>query len=257
MRQIICWLEHPMCWDLQTEAGRLMWQKQFSSQNLSVLRVVAIELGCKLITTDICKTKEPNHADYSCGILYWVGCIKLKSTMIQRVIWHQAPTKFGLSSHRKLKADQWHVLGTTLLPITLTHLWSNSDGTDNFSERCCRILEITLHLVSAVVTAISQVTSAVHAETYLNHILTYLHSLKALVQICSNQHIAIHLYEYLVFCVQFIHGGPFHLKGLSACCNESPILGEYKETISHSFMQASNLWNLFHRVGTSEVICYD
>lgn len=37
------------------------------------LQVVALELGCKPITTDIRKTKEPTRADYSRGILHWVG----------------------------------------------------------------------------------------------------------------------------------------------------------------------------------------
>ena len=76
------------------------------------------------------------------------------------------PPKLGLSSHRKRNADQWRVLGTNLLPITLIRLWSNSDGTTDWAKRCHHILETTLHLVSAVVTATSQVTSAEHAKNW-------------------------------------------------------------------------------------------
>ena len=48
----------------------------------------------------------------------------------------------------------------------------------------------------------SWVTSTKHAKTYLNHILMYLYGLKELFpkyQFLSNHHMAIYLYEYLVF----------------------------------------------------------
>lgn len=112
------------------------------------------------------------------------------------------PPKLGLSGHGKLKADQWRVLGTNILPVTLIRLWFNPDGTTDRAKRCHRILETTLHLVSAVTTATSRVTSAEHAKIYLDHMLAYLRGLKQLFpkyNFVSNHHMAIHLYEYLVF----------------------------------------------------------
>ena len=75
--------------------------------------------------------------------------------LIQPLWLMSLPPKLGLSGHGKLKVDQWHVLGTNLLSITLTHLWSNFDGTTDQAERCHCIFETTLHLVSAVSTATS------------------------------------------------------------------------------------------------------
>lgn len=108
MKRVIRWLQHPMCQDLWTEAGMSKWQKRFSSQNSSILELVALEVGCMPITTDIRKKKKPSRADYSRGILRWVGlfhscfvvlsahnrfseCLKLKLSMIWRDIRHQAP----------------------------------------------------------------------------------------------------------------------------------------------------------------------
>lgn len=53
--------------------------------------------------------------------------------------------------HGKLKADQWHVLGTVYLPISLMRLWEEPDA-DNNSEAlmCMKMLKATIALISAI-----------------------------------------------------------------------------------------------------------
>jgi len=119
------------------------------------------------------------------------------------------PANLGQASHGKLKADQWRALGTIFLPVSLLRLWSNvkSDdnmlsGTNSRSIRCLKILEITLHLVSAVTVATSRTTSSTHAAAYFQHMLAYLEGLKELFpdyKFTANHHFALHLYEFIKF----------------------------------------------------------
>ena len=64
-------------------------------------------------------------------------------------------SNFGSASHGKLKADQWHVLGTTFLPVSLVCLWSVVEVGNPHSERCHKILDVTMSLLSAVTIACS------------------------------------------------------------------------------------------------------
>ena len=61
----------------------------------------------------------------------------------------------GSPSHGKIKADQWHVLGTTYLPVSLVRLWVKVHKGDKRSEQCRKILDMTISLLSAVIIASS------------------------------------------------------------------------------------------------------
>ena len=87
------------------------------------------------------------------------------------------PSDFGSASHGKLKADQWCVLGTTFLPVSLVHLWSVVEVGNSYSKRCCQILDVTMSLLSTVAIACSRVTSKKHADLYLKNMHLYLSSL--------------------------------------------------------------------------------
>ena len=89
------------------------------------------------------------------------------------------PSEFGSASYGKLKADQWHVLGTTFLPVSLVHLWSVVEAGNSHSDRCCQILDVTMSLLSAVKIACSWVTSLNHVQLYLSNMHSYLRGLKA------------------------------------------------------------------------------
>jgi hypothetical protein len=112
------------------------------------------------------------------------------------------PTNLGSPNHGKLKADQWRVLGSTFLPVSLVCLWSAVEVGNPRSERCSKILQVTMSLLSAVSIASSRVMSIAAADLYTQHMQSYLGGLKSLFPTYSfrpNHHMALHLREYLVF----------------------------------------------------------
>ncbi|KAF8801722.1 hypothetical protein BYT27DRAFT_7114366 [Phlegmacium glaucopus] len=90
------------------------------------------------------------------------------------------PTNLGEPSHGKLKADQWHTLGTTYLPVSLICLWDWLKDNDQRSRQCQKLLAVTLSLISAVVIASSWTTSQEKADLYLHHMQAYLNGLHEL-----------------------------------------------------------------------------
>ena len=113
------------------------------------------------------------------------------------------PTNLGEPSHGKLRADQWRTLGTTYLPVSLIRLWDRlEDDDDKCSQQCKKLLEVTLSLISAVIIASSRTTSWEKADLYLHHMQNYLKGLRELFpqyRFLPNQHMALHLAEYLKF----------------------------------------------------------
>ena len=111
------------------------------------------------------------------------------------------PANLGEPSHGKLKADQWRTLSTTYLPVSLVRLWNQlEDGDDRRSQQCKKLLEVTLSLISAVVIASSRTISQEKADLYLHHMQNYLKGLRELFpqyRFLPNQHMALHLSEYL------------------------------------------------------------
>ncbi|SJL15206.1 uncharacterized protein ARMOST_18692 [Armillaria ostoyae] len=156
------------------------------------------------------------------------------------------PTKLGTSGHGKLKVDQWRVLGTAYLPMTLTRLWAKTDETA-LSQRRQQILEATHSLVTAVNIASSRTTSCLAANMYQNNILTYIVQVKELFpdyRFRPNHHMAIHLHEYLHFY------GPVHswwtfpferVIDMLQRITTNYITGQYEKTIAFSFNRAARL----------------
>jgi tnp2 family transposase/uncharacterized protein DUF4218 len=110
------------------------------------------------------------------------------------------PINLGEPSHGKLKADQWRALGTTYLPVSLIHLWDMLEDDNQRSRQCKKLLTVTLSLISAVIVASSRTTSHENADLYLHHMQIYLNGLRELFpryRFLPNQHMALHLAEYL------------------------------------------------------------
>ena len=111
-------------------------------------------------------------------------------------------TNLGEPSHGKLRADQWCTLSTTYLPVLLIWLWDRLDDDNKRSQQCKKLLEVTLSLISAVIIASSRTTSWEKADLYLHHMQNYLKGLRKLFPqywFLPNQHMALHLAEYLKF----------------------------------------------------------
>ena len=111
------------------------------------------------------------------------------------------PVQLGNACHRKLKANQWRVLGTVFLPSSLIQLWQTSNLKGNGqTTRRAQFLDVTLSLLSAVAIALSHTTSHSHADAMQQHLLDYLCRLKELFpsyKLHPNHHMALHLPEYI------------------------------------------------------------
>jgi len=170
------------------------------------------------------------------------------------------PVDFGSASHGKLKADQWRVIGTTYLPVSLVRLWAQSSDDSPRSTRCKDILDVTMFLVSATAIATSRVTSHVNATLFLQHMTAYIEGVKRLFPtfpLRPNHHMALHLPEYLV---QY---GPVHawwlfpferVIGMLQRTATNCKLGELEETISRSFTRSANLRNIMQCSGCPDAI---
>ena len=126
------------------------------------------------------------------------------------------PTNLGSPNHGKLKADQWRVLGSTFLPVSLVCLWSAVEVGNPQSKQCSKILQVTISVLSAVSIASLHVMSVAAADLYLQHMQSYISSLKALFSKYSfSPTITWHFIctSILFFMVLFIHGRPFLLRG--------------------------------------------
>ncbi len=186
------------------------------------------------------------------------------------------PAQLGNASHGKLKADQWRALGTTFLPISLVHLWSDEDESNQRSVRCLQILDVTMSLLSAVILATSRTTSSDHIDQIQGHLLDYLNGLKQVFpdyKLHPNHHMSLHIPEYIKLfgpvhawwafpferVVGMLQRNPSNYKSgnylaIPGFHCSSATTGEYESTIAHSFVRANNLRNIFRRAGTPEVI---
>lgn len=111
------------------------------------------------------------------------------------------PCDLGEARHGKLKADQWRVLGTVYLPVSLVRLWEEPDADDNDKALMRKkMLEATIALISAIRIATSHTTSRSKVALYLQHMHLYLSLLKELVpsyDLHPNHHMALHLGTYI------------------------------------------------------------
>lgn len=106
------------------------------------------------------------------------------------------PARAGHTDHGKLSADQWRVLCTVSLPITLIRLW----GTEDEDSRWRKMLDNFLDLVTAVEIASLLVISEELIQEYEFRMHRYLTTLQEIYQdapVCQNQHTALHLGDHM------------------------------------------------------------
>jgi hypothetical protein len=105
-----------------------------------------------------------------------------------------APRNWGTTEHGKLSADQWRVLCTVHLPISLISKWSGS------SARCSDMLANFMDLVTAVRIASMRVTNDEYITLYEHHIFSYISGVLELYKdadIKPNHHLSLHLGHFL------------------------------------------------------------
>ncbi|KAI0691534.1 hypothetical protein C8T65DRAFT_522840, partial [Cerioporus squamosus] len=106
------------------------------------------------------------------------------------------PSNLGEAKHGKLKADHWRTLCTVFMVITLIRLW----GTTAALPDEAIALENYMHLVAAVDLATRRSMSPARANSYDQHMLSYLQGLRTFygADLKPNQHLALHLRECLL-----------------------------------------------------------
>jgi hypothetical protein len=100
------------------------------------------------------------------------------------------PPNWGTAERGKLSADQWRVICTIHLPITLIRLWGNDTG------RMYDLLRHFMHLVTAVRIANMRISLPNHIRTYNQHIFAYARGWDTLFPdepLKPNLHAALHI----------------------------------------------------------------
>ncbi|KAF8658388.1 hypothetical protein AX16_001997 [Volvariella volvacea WC 439] len=107
-----------------------------------------------------------------------------------------APSQWGTAQRGKLSADQWRVICTIHLPITLIRLWGTDTG------RWKELFDNFMDLVATVRIANMRISSPAQSAAFKTHILRYLRQLTNLYpdeHLRPSHHIAIHIGDMLDF----------------------------------------------------------
>lgn len=105
-----------------------------------------------------------------------------------------APRNWGTTEHGKLSADQWRVLCTVHLPISLISKWNDT------SDRHTAMLANFMDLVTAVRIASMRVTNDEYIALYDHHIFSYVRGIIELYKdadIKPNHHLSLHIAHFL------------------------------------------------------------
>jgi len=105
-----------------------------------------------------------------------------------------APKNWGTAARGKLTGDQWKVVATVHLPITLIRLWGKEEG------RRSLMLYNFMDLSAAVQLANQRIITEKHIVDYERLILRYLQGMKVLfkdVPLQPIHHVSLHAGEFL------------------------------------------------------------
>lgn len=112
------------------------------------------------------------------------------------------PSNFGARNAGTLKADEWRMLFTVFLPIALISVWG--DGTihhsDSARKRALSVLDITMHLVTAVTISCMGSLTPMLADTYLKSISLWTEGVYREFPkspVTTNVHMAFHVFDFM------------------------------------------------------------
>jgi len=109
---------------------------------------------------------------------------------------NSVPKEFGEKKAGTLKADEWRTYATVFLPIALVLLWG--EGSKHSSK--VRHLDHTMSLVQAIILACYRVTTEYRINGLQTHLKVYLTELRELypdLNPSTNQHMSLHLAEFM------------------------------------------------------------
>ena len=105
-----------------------------------------------------------------------------------------APRNWGTAARGKLMADQWKVIATVHLPITLIHLWGMKEG--RYFLLLCNFMDLS----AAVQLANQRIITQEHIDDYERLILRYLQGIKVMFKDTPFQpihHVSLHAGAFL------------------------------------------------------------
>lgn len=105
-----------------------------------------------------------------------------------------APRNWGTAARGKLTADQWKVIATVHLPITLIRLWGTKEG--RYFLLLCNFMDLS----AAVQLANQRIVTQKHIDDYERLILRYLQGIKVMfkdVPLQPIHHVSLHAGEFL------------------------------------------------------------
>ncbi|KAJ2921673.1 hypothetical protein H1R20_g15417, partial [Candolleomyces eurysporus] len=140
------------------------------------------------------KKARPNTVVLGSTILKAVSD-DMQKTMLPRWV-NPAPLRAGQKKHGKLSADQWRVLCSIHLTVTLIRLW----GRQPQESRWYQMLVNFLDLVKAVEIGSMLVVSRDHIDEYETLMTRYLITMKSLykeARVVPNHHLALHTSDFL------------------------------------------------------------
>lgn len=112
------------------------------------------------------------------------------------------PYNFGEKRAGTLKADEWRTMSTIILPLALISMWGEGSvhPSKEVADHLRRVLDHTMHLVSAIQIACYRVMTTSRMTAYQTCITSWLSDLKQVLPdapLRPNAHMACHIYDYL------------------------------------------------------------
>ncbi|KAI0634151.1 hypothetical protein C8Q77DRAFT_1173032 [Trametes polyzona] len=159
------------------------------------------------------------------------------------------PKNFGDAAAGTLKAHEWRILCTVYLPLALISLWG--DGSSMVSADSAtwlkQVLDHTMMLVSAVTVVSARVMTQRRAAAYRTYIASWVRDLKELHPTATdrtNNHVAFHIYDFLVLFGPVYSWWCFPFERLIGYLQRLPQNHKFAElegTLLRTFVQASKL----------------
>ena len=112
------------------------------------------------------------------------------------------PHNFGEARAGTLKADEWRTMAMVFLPLALVSMWGEGSvhPSKEVADHLRRVLDHTMHLVSAIQIACYRVMTVSRMTAYQACITSWLADLKQILPdapLRPNAHMACHIYDYL------------------------------------------------------------
>ncbi|KJA13951.1 hypothetical protein HYPSUDRAFT_150983 [Hypholoma sublateritium FD-334 SS-4] len=155
-----------------------------------------------------------------------------------------APRNWGTSEHGKLSADNWRIICTIHMPVTLIWLWKEE------TSRKKSLLENFMHLVTSARLANVRTCTAAQIQDYNKHMTEYLQGLRELfpdIPLRPNHHAALHIGDIMTrFGPAHSHGAHFFERhiGFFHRINTNHMLGQLDGSIFMASSRYSNVMAL-------------